>query len=72
MMKKLLSIAVTGKEKTWSFDFYGDAKYLKEWREDGLIVDEILNTVPVWIVNLGLLKPWIFLQDIFNFKNPCK
>jgi hypothetical protein len=68
-MKTLLSIEVKGKSgKNYSFNFYGDPKYLDEWREDGLEIDEVINTIPEWIVMLGLTKGWIFFQDIFNFK----
>lgn len=72
MSKKLLSVTVQGKEETWIFNFYGDPKYIQEWRKDGLAIDEISNIVPIWVVNWGLLKPWIFMQDVFNFKNPFK
>lgn len=67
-MKKLLSIKVRGAEKDWSFSFYGDPKHLDEWRDDGLEIDEIVNTVPVWAAELGLQKIWFFIQDVFNFK----
>jgi len=67
-MKKLYSVKISGIEKAWSFNFYADQKYLNDWREDGLEVDEILNIIPEWVVEAGLLKPWIFFQDLFNFK----
>lgn len=67
-MKKLYSLEIQGKTKTWSFNFYGDTKYLDEWREDGLHIDEVLNTIPEWAVNIGLTKVWIFIQDVFNFR----
>lgn len=69
---KLMSITVKGNQKTWSFNFYADPKYLKEWREDGLEIDEIVNTIPEFVVNIGLTKVWVFFQDILNFKNPWK
>lgn len=72
IVKKLLSVTVKGNTSEWSFNFYGDPKYLQEWRNDGLEVYEICNTIPEWIVNLGLLKQYIFLQNLFNFKNPLK
>lgn len=72
MGKKLLSIEVKGKSHTWGFDFYGDPKYLQEWRDDGLDIVEIENVIPEWVVDIGLLKPYVFLQDLFNFKNPFK
>ena len=67
-MKKLLSVEVKGAEKNWSFDFHGDPKHLEEWREDGLEINEIVNTIPMWVVDMGLMAPWIFFQDLFNFK----
>ena len=70
MAKKLLSVTVKGNEKTWAFNFYGDPKLLDEWREDGLEVIEILNVIPVWVVDAGLLRPWVFFQDALNFRNP--
>lgn len=72
MAKKLLSLTVRGKEKRYGFEFYGDPKYLEEWRADGLDVDEVVNTIPTWVVRVGLAKPWCFLQDVFNFKNPFR
>lgn len=65
-----MQVTLRGREKTWGFDFYGDPKYLAEWRADGLEVHEISNVIPVWVADLGLTRPWCFLQDIFNFKNP--
>lgn len=70
MAKKLLSITVRGKHRTWEFEFLGDPQYLAEWRADELNIDEVCNVIPEWVVNAGLLKPWCFLQDLFNFKNP--
>ena len=67
-MKKLLSIEVRGNENSWAFNFYGDSKHLDTWRDDGLIVNEIINTIPEWIVDLGLIRIWTFFQDLFNFK----
>ncbi len=68
MNKKLFSITVHGKSKKWIFLFHEDPKYLKEWREDDLEIDEIVNVIPVWVVESGLTRPWIFFQDLFNFK----
>lgn len=67
-MKKLLSIEVKGKTKEWSFSFYGNPKYLDEWRKDGLEINEVINSVPELINDIGLTRLWIFLQDLFNFR----
>ena len=71
-MKKLLSVTVRGRDKEYCFTFYGDPRHLESWRADGLEVYEVCNVIPVWIKELGLAKPWCFLQDIWNFKWPFK
>lgn len=71
-MKRTMSITVRGNRKRWCFDFSGDPKYLEEWRADGLDIVVIENTIPVWVVTLGLVRPWCWLQDVFNFKNPWR
>lgn len=67
-MKRLMSIEVRGKEHEWSFNFYGNPKHLEGWRNDDLEINEIVNTIPEWVVDYGLMGPWIFFQDLFNFK----
>jgi len=69
---KTMFIEVRGKNKSWCFHFYGDPQYLPEWRADGLEVNVIENSVPVWAVKARLLRPYVFLQDVFNFKNPWR
>ena len=72
MAKKLLSVTVHGNERQWGFSFYGDPKYLPEWRADGLEIDQIENVIPEWVVDMGLLRPWCFVQDVIHFKNPFR
>lgn len=72
MSEKLMSVSVKGKEKLWSFNFYGDEKYINDWVSDGLDIDIIENVIPMWVVDVGLTRPWCFVQDMFNFKNPFK
>lgn len=67
-MKKLCSITIKGKTKTWSFNTFVDLKYLDEWREDGIEIDEIENVIPVWVVDMGLTHIWCFLQDVWHGK----
>ena len=71
-MRKLYSITVRGKNHKWSFSTYIDPKHLKDYREDELEIDELLNTIPEFIVNSGFTREWVFLQDLWNFKNPFK
>lgn len=70
MAKKLMMVNIRGREKSWGFEFYGDPRYLPEWVQDGLDVVIVENVIPEWVADLGLVRPWCFLQDVFNFKNP--
>ena len=63
-----MSITVQGKNHKYSFNFYGYPEHLETWRKEGLEIDMIENTIPVWIVDLGLTKIWCRIQDVFNFK----
>lgn len=67
-MKRQYLIEVKGKEKHWSFNFYADDKYVEEWRKDGLEVNELINSIPLWAHRLGLTKVWFLVQDVFNFR----
>lgn len=71
-MKKLMTVTVRGKAKTWGFAFYGDPRHIEAWRADGLDVVLIENVIPAWVADLGLVRPWCFLQDVFNFRNPWR
>jgi hypothetical protein len=71
-MKKLLTVTVKGRSKTWSFTILEDIKYIQDWIDDGLEVYELCNIVPEVVQRYGLTKLWCFLQDIFNFKNPFR
>ena len=70
MSKKLLSVTVKGHTSKYSFHFYGDPKYIPEWEEEGILVEELLNVVPGWAAVMGLVTPYCFMQDLWNFKNP--
>lgn len=57
-MKKLYSLDIRGKRKEWCFDIWADPKYVEEWRNDGLVLQEILNTVPMWVADFKLTRIW--------------
>ena len=71
-MTKLYSLAIRGRKKSWGFRIEADPRHVEDWRADGLELSEIVNTIPVWVVNLGLLRPYIILQDLFYMRNPWK
>jgi len=64
---KQYTLYVRGKYKEWSFTIPGKPEWVKDWREDGLKVDEIVNVIPQWYVDLGLpVKLWCVIQDILK------
>lgn len=67
-MIKLCSIVINGKTKIWSFNAYVDTRYVEEWRADGIEIYELENIIPSSIVDAGLLRAWIFVQDLWNGK----
>lgn len=72
MASKRYSLTVHGKRSTWNFDVEVDPKYIEEWRADGIEIDESLGTIPLWVVDIGLARPWWFIQDVFHFRNPLR
>ncbi|WP_148649642.1 hypothetical protein [Lysobacter antibioticus] len=70
MTKKWLHLHVKTATSSFWFEVLDDPANLDYWRSHGVEILEGCNAGPEFIVNAGLLKPWVFLQDIFNFKWP--
>jgi hypothetical protein len=70
MAKKLMFVEVRGDRSQWMFEFYGNPRFLPDWRSDGLTVEVIENTVPAWLPAWFPVRLWCGLQDVFNFRNP--
>lgn len=65
------SITVKAKSgKEYCFDVYINKKDLEQYWEEDLEIYGTINTFPEWVNELNLVRPWCFIQDIFNFKNP--
>jgi len=66
-MKRKMLLTVKGKEREWCFEVDADTQYLKEWRDDNLDIGIIENIIPEWVVDIGLMRVWCFVQDLINF-----
>ncbi len=67
MMKQTFAIEVIGKTgRTFSFNFKGDPQYLDEWRSEGFVVHEVVNSIPVWAQQMGLTHLWCAVQDAWR------
>ena len=71
-MRKRYSLIIQGHQRRWGFEVLADPEHLNDWLEDGIEIEEIVNTYPQWVVVLGLQRPWRFAQDVFQFKNPWR
>lgn len=60
---KRYSLKLRGKRGTWIFPIVAKPEHVKDWRADGLEVDEVVNTIPDWVVGLGLTRVWVWMQD---------
>lgn len=69
-MKKAVTLDIRGKQHRWSVDAVMSQRQIDDMRADGVDVGELINTVPEWAVDMGLLRPWCFVQDVWNFRNP--
>lgn len=67
-MRSRFEITVRGKSgATFGFPFEGDPQYLDEWRAEGFEIEEVLNTIPVWVVDLGIARIWCRAQDAWKW-----
>lgn len=72
MSKRLYFIEIQGNEHQWNFDVWIDPKFVDEWREDGIKIFEIINTIPASVQHAGFGRAWVFFQDLFYWRNPFK
>ena len=63
-------VLVRGKTGEWAIESDLSKSAIDDMRADGLDVIVPENTIPMWVVDLGLMRPWCFVQDVWNFKNP--
>lgn len=66
MKLKKYGLTIRGKHKEWNFTTWVDPKYVPEWREDGIIIEKIVNTIPAWVARLGLVRVWCFFEDLLT------
>lgn len=69
-MKKLASTEVRGKSGTWVVHWHASDEQIADMQADGIEVFVTENSIPMWVNDLGMTRPWCFVQDVFNFRNP--
>lgn len=63
-------IHMQGDTSLWGVQSDMTQEQIDAMRDDGIDVGIVGNVVPEWIVNVGLMRPYCFIQDCWNFKNP--
>lgn len=69
-MTKPYLLVVNGKQSQWLFNVELNPRHIEDLRADGLEVNECFNSIPYWVVEHRLTRPWVFVQDLFHFRNP--
>ncbi len=65
-MKRKYHIHIQGKTGLWIFPVKADPASVAEWRADGIEVGECGGTIPMWVVQMGLIRPWVAMQQAWN------
>ena len=65
-----VALEIRGREKQWAVTADMSREQIAAMWEDGVDVGIIMNSGPGWVIDLGLWRPWCFLQDLWNLKNP--
>lgn len=58
------AVTIRGRQHEWQIPC-PDAS-VEALREDGFEVVEVVNTIPEWVVSLGLTRSWCALQDLWE------
>lgn len=65
-------VDVRGKGSEWGIPADLSKESIEAVRADGVNIIVPENIIPGWVVDLGFTRPWCFLQDLWNFKNPFR
>jgi hypothetical protein len=66
------TLSVRGKQHEWGVVAPMSRDQISAMREDGIDVGILQNVVPAWVNDAGLLRPWCFFQNLWNFNNPWR
>jgi len=63
-------VIVRGRQHEWGVDADLSKSQVDEMRQDGIEVSAQGESVPMLVAQVGMAAPWVFVQRIWNFKNP--
>ncbi len=67
-----VALEIRGKTTEWAITVDLSSEQIDAMRADGIEIGVVVNSVPGWIFDAGLVTPWMFVQDLWNFKNPFR
>lgn len=67
---KLVSVEIRGRRSCWGVNWYASQDEIEAMRSDGVEVYEIENIIPGWVAAIGMTRAFVFMQDLWNFRNP--
>ncbi len=70
LLKKSVSLVVRGKQNEWAVPCDMHQGQIDAMRADGFDIEEPIYTIPVWVAEIGLARPWCFVQDVWALRNP--
>ena len=68
-MKKLYELPIKGRKKQWGFEVWLEEKHIKDYLEDGLQLDEIVASIPAWVVMIGFTTPYLWIKQTIDCNN---
>lgn len=71
-MRRTCIISIRGKEHEWAITTELSSDSVRGMRADGIEVGEAYYTIPDWAVYAHMGQAWMFIVDIFHFRNPFK
>lgn len=63
---------VQGRERRWNVPVRIDDRMIRDLRDDGVRVDEIVHSVPRWAIERKLTGLWCFLEDVIRLRWPFR
>ena len=69
-MKRPYVYFLRGAQHTWALNVELTPQSAADMRADGIELGEVWYGIPSWIVAARLGRAWMFLADIFHFRNP--
>lgn len=69
-MKQQVMLTVRGKQHEWCVHCDMSKSQIDDMIADGVDLGVVYNSFPEWVAPAGLARPWCFIEDLFNFRNP--